>query len=125
MPPRIRGLHVLYQRKANRRGARGPRTRYEVIYIGIAGTGTRLRQGIRGRLRAHHQKRRDWTHFSALEVHDNVTREEIRELESLLLAIFRDDPRIFLENKQTGSTKLYELRKDRQWDGAWAQRREP
>jgi hypothetical protein len=96
-----------------------------VVYIGIAGTGKRLRQGIRGRLRTHHQKRRDWTHFSALEVHDNVTREEIGELESLLLAIFRHDPRIALENKQKGSRKLYELRKDRQWDGTRARKREP
>ena len=96
---------------------------YEVVYIGIAGTGVRLRQGIRGRLKTHHQKRRDWTHFSVFEVHDNVTREEIRELESLLLGIFRHDPRISLENKQKGSKKLYELRKDSQWEGSTARKR--
>ena len=57
----------------------------------------------------------DWTHFSLFEVHDNVTREEIRELEALLLGIFRHDARIELSNRQTGSRKLYELRKAAVW----------
>jgi hypothetical protein len=48
-------------------------------------------------------------------VHDNITRDEIRELEALLLGIFRHDPRIQLSNKQRGSTKLYQLRKPAQW----------
>jgi hypothetical protein len=49
------------------------------------------------------------------EVHDNITRDEIRELESLLLAIFRHDPRIALTNKQQGSTRLYRLRSKVLW----------
>ena len=46
----------------------------------------------------------------------NVTREEIREFEALLVGIFRHDPRIGLTNKQKGSKKLYELRKSSQWN---------
>jgi hypothetical protein len=48
-------------------------------------------------------------------VHDNVSREEILELESFLLAIFRHDPRIQLANKQKSSKRLWQLRKK----GAW------
>jgi hypothetical protein len=44
-----------------------------------------------------------WTHYSIFEVHDNVTGDEIRELEGLLLRIFRHDPRIELgENSSAG-----------------------
>ena len=88
---------------------------HHVNYIGVAGIGKDLRSGIRGRLKSHHRNRKDWTHYSFFEVHDNITREEIRELESLLLAIFRHDPRISLENKQKGFGNLYQLRKKAAW----------
>jgi hypothetical protein len=42
-------------------------------------------------------------------------REEILELEALLLGIFRHDPRIKLVNVQRSSRKLYHLRKRSQW----------
>lgn len=76
-------------------------------YIGIAGIGKDGGGGIRGRLKSHQQKKKGWTHYSVFEVHDNVTREEIREFEALLLGIFRHDPRIGLSNKQTGFSTNY------------------
>src|SRR5262249_10378924 len=69
-----------------------------------------LTRGTAGRLRSHNKHKRNWAHFSVFEVHDNVTREEIRELESLLLGIFRDDHRIRLLNMQLGSAALKQIR---------------
>jgi hypothetical protein len=43
-------------------------------------------------------------------VHDNVSREEILELESFLLAIFMHDPRVELENKLRSSKRLWKLK---------------
>lgn len=102
VPPKTRGLYVLYQ---NRKGTEA----YEVVYIGIAGIGNKGRSGIRGRLKSHDRNKKNWTHYSFFEVHDNVFTEEIRELEILLLGIFCDDPRIKLLNMQTGSKKLSQL----------------
>jgi hypothetical protein len=107
VPMSTRGLYVLYRK---RRGER-----HEVSYIGVAGLGATGGGGIRGRLKSHDQRKRGWTHFSLFEVHDNIVRDEIRELEALLLGIFRHDPRIQLSNKQTGSRKLYELQKASHW----------
>lgn len=66
--------------------------------------------GYKVALRMHDRRKKDWTHFSFFEVHDNVTSDEIRELEALLLGIFRDDQRIELANKQKGSRKLHQRR---------------
>jgi len=104
--PVTRGIYVLYRLKDGR---------YEVVYIGVAGVSKVPRSGIASRLRNHDKNREDWTHYSFFEVHDNVSREEILELESLLLGIFRHDSRIELENKQKSSGKLYQLRKRAAW----------
>lgn len=112
---RTRGLYVLYQN--------GSSGQYEVVYIGVAGLGKGGTGGIRGRLQRHNRPKRkkdgkkakEWTHYSMFEMHDNITRDEIRELESLLLAIFRHDRRIALTNKQQGSTRLYRLRRRVLW----------
>jgi hypothetical protein len=89
---------------------------HEVTYIGVAGISPTGGGGIRGRLKSHNAKKPEWTHYSLFEVHDNVTRDEIRELEALLLGIFRHDARIELSNKQKGSRKFYELRRAAHWD---------
>ena len=108
IPPWTRGFYVLYER--------GRGERYEVKYIGIAGTREgRKKAGIAARIRAHVKHKREWTHFSFFEVHDNISGEEIRELEALLLQIFRHDSRIGLTNVQKGSRKFYEARKGERW----------
>jgi hypothetical protein len=105
VPGGTRGFYVLYRK--------GRGERYEVRYIGAAGL--RKAGGIRSRVTSHSRKKPGWTHFSFFEVHDNITPEEIRELEALLLQIFRHDPRIGLTNVQRGSRKFYQVRKREQW----------
>lgn len=106
-----RGLYVLYRA--------APAGMFEAVYIGVAGIGQNSGGDILSRLKIQNRfKKKGWTHYSMFEVHDNVTREEIRELEALLLAIFRDDPRIELANKQKGSKRLDELCKPSQWKGS-------
>jgi hypothetical protein len=104
--PITRGAYVLYLLK---------RGQYRVVYIGVAGLSKGQKSGIASRLRNHHKKRKNWTHYSFFEVHDNVPYDEIRELESLLLSIFRHDDRIGLENKQKSSTAFWKLRKTEAW----------
>jgi hypothetical protein len=110
---RTRGLYILYRKKR-------PKA-YEVVYIGVAGLG-HGGGGVRSRLRRHRgattkktKKRKNWTHYSFFEVHDNITRQEIKELEAMVLAIFRDDPRVKLANRQKGSKALRRLRRDREF----------
>ena len=107
IPLKTRGVYVLYKNEAGEN--------YNVVYIGVAGLGRTGGGGVRGRLKSHNARIKNWTHFSIFEVHDNITRDEIREFEALLLGIFRHDPRIQLANKQKGSKKLYQLRHSSQW----------
>jgi len=105
IPPMTRGFYVLYKQK--------PGGHYEVRYIGISGLGNKTALG--GRIKTHVKRKKGWTHFSFFEVHDNISGEEIRELEGLLLAIFSHDPRIELSNVQTGSGKFNQARKAALW----------
>jgi hypothetical protein len=54
-------------------------------------------------------KRDKWTHYSFFEVHDNISRDEILELEKIFLWIFRHDPCIKLANVQLDSKTLKRL----------------
>jgi hypothetical protein len=116
-PYKTRGLYVLYKKKGTKD--------FNVVYIGVAGLGKSGGGGMRGRLESHKRKCKNWTHFSLFEVHDNIMREEIRELESLLLGIFRYDSRIHLANAQKGSKKMYQLLNDRDLPLASAFRKGP
>lgn len=109
VPRHTRGFYVLYEQDKERR-----ETRYEVRYIGIAGTGPKG-AGIRNRLKIHNRHKGNWTHFSFFEVHDNITGDQIREIEALLLQIFRHDSRVKLANVQTGSRKFYQARMAKLW----------
>lgn len=102
VPKFTRGVYVLYSGSGNNR---------KVVYIGVAGLGSTGGGAINNRLKRHNQKIKGWSHFSYFEVHDNVTSDEIRELEALLLTIFQHDRRIKLANKQKGSKRLRVLRK--------------
>ncbi len=112
VPKHTRGVYVLYRHKGGEK--------FEVSYIGVAGLGVTGGGGVRSRLKSHNARKPGWTHFSLFEVHDNITRDEIRELEALLLGIFRHDPRIQLSNKQRGSRRLYQLRRKLHWDAGAA-----
>ncbi len=105
--PITRGVYVLYKQDGKKI--------FRVIYIGVAGIAEEPKSGIGGRLRQHDKEKSGWTHYSFFEVHDNISREEILEFESLLLAVFRHDPRIKLENKVTSSKRLRQLRMTPAW----------
>ena len=80
LPSGMRGIYVLY---LHRRTAK----RFDVVYVGMAADGS-----IRGRLRSHRDKKKDlWTHCSVFEVWDNITPDEVRELEGIFRHIYRKD----------------------------------
>jgi hypothetical protein len=101
-----RGVYVLYQKKGKN---------YNVKYIGIGGSGNVQKTGVFARLKQHQKYKSDWTHYSIFEVHDNITGEEIRELEGLFLMIFRNDENVQLVNKQKKMNKFLELSEDSLW----------
>ncbi|HWZ44339.1 MAG TPA: hypothetical protein VNW97_12745 [Candidatus Saccharimonadales bacterium] len=109
IPHVARGLYVLYNQTS--------RKNYEVVYIGVGGVSMGVaRSGVSSRIKDHDENRKvSWTHYSFFEVHDNIGRDEILELEGLLLRIFRHDSRIKLDNVQLGSTKLKALSKAPAW----------
>src|SRR5437667_1131438 len=76
VPGGLRGVYVLYRQTRKRRSKKD---QYDVVYVGLGGTGQR--GGIRSRLRSHRRTKKGlWTHFSIFQVWDNIRDEEIREL---------------------------------------------
>lgn len=109
IPPDTRGIYALLHEKG--------KNEYEVLYVGMSGAD---RAGIRGRLVEHGKKRKGlWTHFSIFEVWDNITQEEIRELEGILRHIYRKDPRAHQMNLQKSFQRLknrkVRVRKMKDW----------
>lgn len=99
----IRGIYVLYKKRKGKEV-------YDVVYIGMAGG--EKKAGIGGRLRAHKRnKPKEWTHFSAFEVWDNIREEEIRELEGILRHIFRKDSHAIKLGVQKSFKKLTKIRR--------------
>jgi len=106
VPRRRRGIYVLYNHRR-----KGGKDKYDVVYVGMAGTGRR--GGIRGRLGSHFKNKGDlWTHFSTFEVWDNVRNDEIAELEGLFRHIYRRDTHANSLNVQRGFKKVRRLRRD-------------
>jgi bisphosphoglycerate-independent phosphoglycerate mutase (AlkP superfamily) len=100
LPSKVRGIYVLYDK--------APKEKYKVVYIG------RSESNVRERIHSHtHSKRKigQWDHFSIFEVHDNISNEEIKELESLILFIYRKDPRTNKLNALRSSKKFRSVRK--------------
>jgi hypothetical protein len=113
IPPVTRGLYVLYKERPP--SANRARPIFEVVYIGVAGIAKKPTSGIGGRVKGHNKHKDGWSHYSFFEVHDNISREEILELEGLLLLIFSNDPRIKLANSQLGSPRLRRLARKPAW----------
>jgi len=90
VPDNTRGIYVLLRQDA--------KDKYEVVYIGISGRSNK--SGIYARLDRHHKSKKNWTHFSLFEVQDNITNAEIREIEALILCIYRRDFRVNKQNRQ-------------------------
>ncbi len=91
IPPNTRGIYVLLKQE---------RSSFNVIYVGMAGGD---KTGIHGRLDNHSRSKRKkgkWSHFSIFEVHDNINRETIQELEGLFRHIYRKDSQSQQFNRQ-------------------------
>ena len=110
IPHITRGVYVLYKDKSH-----GAKKKFEVFYIGVGGVAKDANSGVGARLRTHEEQKDGWTHYSFFEVHDNVTREEILEVEQLFLRIFRHDDRIELDNVQLGSKIFKRLSRNSEW----------
>ena len=116
IPHVTRGVYVLYKDKS-----RGKKKKFEVFYIGVGGVKKDAKAGVGGRIRTHDLRKKSknedgWTHYSFFEVHDNISREEILEIEQLFLRIFRHDERIKLDNVQLGSKIFKRLSTDSAWE---------
>ena len=102
VPRGIRGIYVLFKR-------RRASERFDVVYVGLS------RAGIRARLRGHRRSRvkgQLWSHFSILEVWDNVSDQEIGELEGLFRHIYRRDTRANRLNVQKSHLPFRKIRVD-------------
>jgi|SRR5271163_968337 len=85
---------------------------YNVVYVGMASSG----MGIKGRLRSHarsKKKRNKWSHFSFFVAWENIRNDEISELEALFREIYRKDAQANSLNKQKGSKRMREVRRQR------------
>ena len=106
VPGRTRGIYALLceRRKLNK---------FDVIYIGMA---RGLKSGIAGRLRSHARsvrKRELWTHFSLFEVWDNISEDEVSELEGLFRHIYRKDSLANRVNRQRSFKKLKKVQENK------------
>lgn len=81
LPKRIRGIYVLFKKRAGH---------LNVVYVGMSAK----RGRIRTRLRSHRKnKAKMWTHFSYYEVWENISDDEILDLEGLFEHIYKFDSR--------------------------------
>jgi hypothetical protein len=100
IPRGVRGIYVLFDKvKGNK---------YKVVYVGKSDI------SVRGRINAHARSKRKgekWGHCSVFKVHDNISHEEIKELESFILFIFRKDPRTIGLNTQKSAKAFRLIRK--------------
>jgi hypothetical protein len=89
IPERVRGLYVLYHSDGKK--TKNGKMTMNVVYVGMARGD---KSGVQGRLKTHlktQKKANLWTHFSVFEVWDNITKEQVQELEGLFRHIFRRD----------------------------------
>jgi len=93
IPNFIRGIYALLQENCSA---------MNVVYIGMARGDN---SGIKGRLKKHRaamkkDPKRSWTHFSAFEVWDNISKQQVEELEGVFRQIYAKDLLANTYNKQ-------------------------
>jgi hypothetical protein len=72
VPAKSRGIYVLFHSDGNRKNM-------DVVYVGMARGED---SGMKGRLMTHRRNKEDlWTHFSVFHVWDNISTQEVEELE--------------------------------------------
>lgn len=102
MPKNLRGIYALYQKEGKN---------YNLVYIGMSGKDSNGR--IKARLIKHKKnKTKKWTHFSYYEVWDNISDQEILELEGLFRQLYRLDSRANTFNKQQTHKPLIKVRRE-------------
>jgi hypothetical protein len=100
----MRGFYVLYNYR--RRSAQDDN--FDFVYVGLS------QNNIKGRIKKHANsltKWDKWTHFSVFEVWDNISAEEIAELEGLFRHLFRWDSKANTLGIQKSYKPLTILRK--------------
>ena len=103
----LRGIYVLFQE-----GKPRPKNGkfFDVVYIGMAGLGEK--GGVKGRLADHiRDKAGLWSHFSVFEVWDNISKDQIAELEGLFRQIFGLDMRALSLSRQKTYKPLLAIRR--------------
>lgn len=102
VPNRARGIYVLFKSAGERQ--------MDVVYVGMArGEET----GMKGRLVSHRKNKSDlWTHFSVFQVWDNISAQEVEELEGLFRHIYRYDSQANKLNKQKQHKQLAAIRRE-------------
>jgi hypothetical protein len=102
VPDGHKGLYVLYDQPEGTNHS-------DVVYVG------RATNCIKSRVLSHKGKEikgERWTHFSAFEVRDRITDDEIIELEGLIRHIFRKDSSAMRFNDQRSWKQIEVVRKD-------------
>ena len=106
VPRNLRGIYALYKKQGKY---------YNLVYIGMSGKEAKGR--IRARLYIHKRnKSKIWTHFSYYEVWDNITDQEISELEGLFRQLYRFGSRANTFNKQQTHRPLIHVRRQTEKD---------
>ena len=101
VPSLVRGIYVFYREGQGRK--------MDVVYVGMARGDN---SGAKGRLRDHKRKKADlWTHFSVFEVWDNITKEQVQELEGLFRHIYSKDTKANMLNVQKRYEPLKKIKR--------------
>lgn len=88
-----------------------------MVYVGMA---AKTNAGIKRRIKSHLTSKAGlWSHFSVYQVWDNISEQEIAELEGLFRHIYRLDARANKLNKLRSFQKLNQVRKHRGWFDEW------
>jgi hypothetical protein len=91
VPDNTRGIYALLKEQG--------KDRFDVVYVGKSGRSKTA--GVYSRLESHlKSKQFKWTHFTIFEVHDNLTDQDITELEGLFRHMYRKDSQANKHNTQ-------------------------
>ena len=109
VPDNTRGIYALLKSHGGKY--------FDVVYVGMSAGKT---NGIYARLDRHRKnKEKDWDYFTIFEVHDNITNQEIRELEGLFRHMYRKDSRANKHNKQLRHKSFGKIAVSKKSLGVW------
>lgn len=101
VPNKVRGIYVLYKSLGEKE--------MNVVYVGMARGEA---SGMAGRLKRHKKNKPNlWSHFSVFEVWDNISAQEVEELEGLFRHIYRYDTEANSLNAQGSHKPLDAIRR--------------